>query len=852
MPSFTFVSSLDSDLPDFGRYQVVERLGAGGMGEVFLAIDRRLDRQVAVKRLRSNVLGEDSLRRLAREAQMVAQLNHPCVVQLYDSLNHAGDELLVMEYVPGTDLRTMLRDGSLSPVRLAAIGRDVAYGLAAAHERGILHRDLKVENILVTPTGRAKIADFGVAKSLEADEALTATGATPGTLRALSPEQVRGEALDERSDLFSLGVLLYEAATCRTPFSGSTPYVVLESIVRRPHYSVRELAPELPESLSRLIDSLLEKDPADRPLSARDVASDLEMLAGPPTESGSWAAEMTTASAARPIAAMRRDLESDARRTTWRRLGFGLSALAAVIAIAFFVLRSLAPDPIYLAVFDLETAGATDLEVPIDAAVRFGMLRALTSLEAVSVLEGEELGDEPGLDAGEAARAAAADELLVGRLDCESEVCRASLRRRRVADGALIATAAFDIPIDDPALVSRAALEQTRGLFSERRSRASDSRFEVDTADYAEFLQLRRSFLLGDGLRYEEILERLEVLRTRAPKFLAVDLLLAEVARARFHETRQPDYLERAQRASRRALDKEPREPQALETGFYIALGAGQLEEADALLDRLAALTPGDAEVLAQRAHLLEARGQLEEAVATLEKAVERHPSWRMWLRLAQIQYRTGDFASAKASLESSLKRSPENLGALSLLAQLSLVDGDARAAADLYRRLSERSGDLQERVNLGVALTLLGDYEEAVQILRAVADQRPDNPIYLYNLADALLLAGRSADAEALYEQVVEAVARDPAAGWQLRSAHAQALAHLGRSREAVAAIQELLPKHRQLAYEASVVYTLAGDIASASVHAERALEQGVHRQWFGFPWFEPLRAAAPELQES
>jgi len=269
-----------TDLPAMiGPYQVLKPLGAGGMGEVFLAYDERLDRKVAIKRIRSGTgVTPERRERFRREARMAAKLNHPAIVQIYDVLTEGDESYIVMEHVEGTNLRRLLDDGPLPVAEVVALARDVAGGLAEAHRQGIVHRDLKSENVLVTPEGRAKIADFGIAKRVLAGtdgDSLTADGRVLGTFRTMSPEQARGEAVDFRSDLFSLGVLLYEAMTGQSPFAAENELAMLSRIVRDRQTPVRKVRPEIPEELSVLVDHLLEKDPLRRPRSAREVAQAL-------------------------------------------------------------------------------------------------------------------------------------------------------------------------------------------------------------------------------------------------------------------------------------------------------------------------------------------------------------------------------------------------------------------------------------------------------------------------------------------------------------------------------------------------------------------------------------------------
>src|SRR3954453_1923203 len=215
----------ESSLGRIGPYQILKRIGAGGMGEVFLAYDSRLDRMVAIKRIRAGRGTPVTRERFRREARLAARLSHSAIVQVYDILEEEGNEYIVMEYVEGTTLRDQLGEGPLD-VRVAVeLARELAAGLDMAHRQGIIHRDLKTENVLVSSEGGPKILDFGIAKRfLDSQEegSLTADHAVLGTCRVMSPEQARGEPLAPSADLFALGVLLYEVLTGLSPFEAES------------------------------------------------------------------------------------------------------------------------------------------------------------------------------------------------------------------------------------------------------------------------------------------------------------------------------------------------------------------------------------------------------------------------------------------------------------------------------------------------------------------------------------------------------------------------------------------------------------------------------------------------------
>ena len=267
-----------------GPYRVYERLGVGGMGEVYKAYDDRLDRWVAIKRIRPDREdSEDNRERFKREARATARLNHPSIVHLYGIFQEDESDCIVMEYVEGKSLDTILSEHPLDPLRVASLGHEIASGLAEAHSSGILHRDLKAENIIITSRGRAKILDFGLAKPIlrdELDPVLTGKGQLVGTSRAMSPEYVSGEPVDHRSDLFSLGVLLYECLTGHSPFKAHNTLATLKQVMLHKQPSIVELDAKVPRELSDLIDRLLAKDPNDRPQSAHEVALEFGRLTG--------------------------------------------------------------------------------------------------------------------------------------------------------------------------------------------------------------------------------------------------------------------------------------------------------------------------------------------------------------------------------------------------------------------------------------------------------------------------------------------------------------------------------------------------------------------------------------------
>jgi non-specific serine/threonine protein kinase len=269
------------------HYRIVANLGKGGMGVVYKAKDTRLDREVALKFLPDGMAqDQQALERFRREAKAASALSHPNICTVYDIGEESGKAFIVMEYLDGTVLKDLISGHPMELDRLLEISCEIADALAAAHVKNIIHRDIKPANIFMSESGRTKVLDFGLAKIVvpakEESEFTTLTVTQPGiamgTLPYMSPEQLHGRLVDHRTDIYSLGVMLYEMATGRGPFVGSTTAELISSILRDTPKPITGLRAELPMGLQRIIERCLAKEPAERYASARELRGALEFL----------------------------------------------------------------------------------------------------------------------------------------------------------------------------------------------------------------------------------------------------------------------------------------------------------------------------------------------------------------------------------------------------------------------------------------------------------------------------------------------------------------------------------------------------------------------------------------------
>jgi eukaryotic-like serine/threonine-protein kinase len=272
-----------------GRYEATHLVARGGMAQVYRAMDLQLDRPVALKVLFPELsVDRTFVERFRREAQAAANLSHPNIVPVFDWGEDDGSYFIVMEYIDGRPLSAVLRDPApMPPNQIATIGAGVAAALAFAHRHGVVHRDVKPGNVLITPDGDVKVTDFGIARAVNTEESLTQTGAVMGTAAYFSPEQAEGKGVDSRSDIYSLGVVLYEMAVGKPPFTGDSPVAVASKHVRDTPVLPREANPRVPVALEAVIMKAMAKLPDDRYRSAEELRADLLRFAdGRPVEAG--------------------------------------------------------------------------------------------------------------------------------------------------------------------------------------------------------------------------------------------------------------------------------------------------------------------------------------------------------------------------------------------------------------------------------------------------------------------------------------------------------------------------------------------------------------------------------------
>ncbi len=695
-----------------GRFRIEAILGVGGMGVVYRATDLALQVPVALKLLRPELATRaDAFDRFRQELLMARQVSSPRVVRIHDLAQHEGQWLISMDYVDGEGLdRRLDRDGPMEPAEAARIGRQIAEGLAAAHASGVIHRDLKPANVLIDRNGDAYISDFGVARSL-ASGGLTQTGAVVGTPDYLSPEQARGDAIDGRSDLYALGLLLYEMLTGTMPFSGGTISEILAQRMLRSPPPVSTLRPQTPPWLTRLVDRLLRTQPAHRLQSADAVIRAID----------------------------RREVPRDFRPTRGAWIGLATAALMALATVGAWQWQRNTTVPAGVAtVAPLHRLLVLPIEAPTG---HISDARAA----ALGALLRDGLANVPGLAVVDEART----QQALRQLDPTGTAKADSMALRHVIG----ADRALQVRLAPAATGWQATAELQTGGGEPRRLQADAGdplgAFKALVAQPAfaravgaprvtVSLPISAAALdaYGNGLRALQgdtparAVQLLRAATNAAPGFTPAWLALADAAQAIGDQDVAYEALEHAQRATPAS---EPTRQRRIKAELALLDGDGPT----AAGEWRAVLTTTPDDTLAE-------------------------------LNLARALGSGGDFAGAISRLQSLTARDPNDPRAWFELGKFSILQGQAQRAVDdhlvralvLYKRSSNRYGEAETVNALGIGYSRLGQsddaeeqYRKAVELRRAVGNRR-GLATSLRNLGSVLSLRGNFDEAASYLEQ--------------------------------------------------------------------------------------------------
>ncbi len=797
------------DDPLLGRtvnqYRVEERLGGGGMGVVYRARDLRLDRDVALKFLPAHLHADPDARdRLVGEAKAVSALDHQNVATVYE-IGEADDGrlFLAMACYRGETLKKKAARGPLPVGEAVEYVRQAACGLGRAHRAGIVHRDVKPANLIVTDEGEVKVLDFGIATS--SSEA----GGSSGSAPYMSPEQARGEPTDARTDVWGLGVTLYELLAGGRPFGGAFTTATLYAVLHTEPRPLGDVRDDLPPGLADVVARCLAKSPADR---FQDVDALREALR-PFGPEGRPAAGV-------PLGRLRVRLR---RLPPAGRAGLAVAAVLVVGALAWAALRPSGPDAQHLAVLPFRTPGG-DAETEVLAA---GLLETVTSrlsqLEqfdgSMWVVPASEVGS--GMSPSDARDQLGATLAVDGTVQVEDGRVRLLLNlidtetRRVIASSQVDADSGSALAIQDRAVLQLAQLLQVQILPRVREALTAGGTDD----DVANDLYLRGRGALREEQSVDDVERAAGLLRQaveRDPSFALAHAALGEALWRAYVYTSDPAQADEAVAHSERALRLEPESAPVHVSLAVIHAGRGDYGRALDALDQALAIDPGSAEAVRRRAIVLRDQGQFEEAEAAYRRTIAMRPGdWRSYNSLGIFYYLTGRVDEAVAAYGQALDLVPSNLKVLGNLGAAYWEDGRVDEAVDVFERILRLDRDnAAAGSNLATALFYQGKYARAAELYAREQARRPDSYQAWLDLGAAQWWApGQRDDARRSYRRALDSARRQLA---------------VARSEEVIGALADA---HAKLGARDSAAFYLAelvGPLGPEEVDAEGAFGVG------------------------
>jgi serine/threonine protein kinase/tetratricopeptide (TPR) repeat protein len=838
----TVDSSVLAPGSDFGpRYRIESLLGQGGMGRVYKAYDKEIERTVAIKVVREGFVGDaDALKRFKQELHLASKISHKHILRIHD-LGTVGDtKFISMAYVEGPDLYHILKDNPNLPLdRTLNYARQLAEALAAAHAEGVVHRDLKPQNILVDKDDQIYISDFGLAKSFEQSAVgMTKTGAFVGTPRYMSPEQVEGKPADQRSDLYAYGLILYEMLTGDVPFTGdSTLKVMYQRIQERPK-NPKQLKPEIPAWVARIVMRCLERDPADRYQNAYEILADLQ------------------GSSSR-ISSGSRSVQIQLPEFTERRWVWVVAGVVLLLAIAFAI------PPVRHLIFHANGKGASSasgipslesgrkvavlpLQVLGDPSqlgyLAQGIEEALSAklfqLKEVHVASGEAVAKvDPKQPLEKLARQLGVNLLVQGTIQGQGDKVRVVLNLQDMAEGKRRWSQEFDgvtgdlFTLEDQMyaqLVSALTINPTNEELAKSGARPTDN-----VAAYDLYLRGRNSMRQNDVQSVQAALDNFDQALKADPRFALAYTGVAQASLRMYGIKKDAFWTQKALAAAQQAAQLDDKLPEVHATLGSVYRATGKYSEAIAELNRAQALAPNSDEVYRRLGSVYLSTGNAPRAVEAYQKAIELNPYY--WINqnsLGNAYFEAGDYKKALQAFQQVTVLEPDVNNGFENAGSVLVQEGRYSEAIPYLQKALQIEGDFASYTNIGIAYTLTKQYSEACQALEKAVALNPNDTVTAVSLGDAYRGSGQADKARAAYEKAISVGFKELQTNPQDATVMAEialAYAKLGNAQEADTFVQRARSQRKNdvnILYAEAVVSALAGKSSRAFELLQEALQ--------------------------
>jgi len=728
---------------EFGpRYRIDALLGQGGMGRVYKAYDKELDRTVAIKVVRPGVAGEaEALSRFKQELVLASKISHKNILRIHDMGEVGGMKFITMAYVEGQDLQHLIRDNPKMPLeRVLKFAQQLAGALAAAHAEDVVHRDLKPQNILVDANDQVYIADFGLAKSYaEGAVGMTQTGAFLGTPRYMSPEQVEGKPTDGRSDLYSYGLILYEMVTGDVPFTGESTIKVMYQRIQEQPKSARAVNPNVPVWLDRVIMRCLEKDPANRYQNAHDILTDLQ---GAKSTAGISVGGVPRSSVSRGGASIQIQIpEFASRRWLWV-----VSGVVALVILAFAISpvrrmilggkaketsnvsevprlssfgksgKSIVPgvpplsDGRFVAVLPLQILGDSSQLGYVAQGIEDALSTKLFQLKNVRVASNKVAAQtDPTQPLPKIARTLGANLLVQGVLQAAGDKIRITMNLEDVADGQRLWTGEFDGIVADlftledqiyNQLVSALDLNPTNDELAATAARPTDN-----IAAYDLYLRGRNALRGHDAKSTQSALDYFNQALKADPKFALAYTGVADASLRMNSIKKDSSWTQKAFAAAQQAQALNDSQPEVHTMLGTVYRATGKYAEAIAELTRAVSLAPNSDEAYRQLGNTYVTIGNGQAAIDALQKAIQLNPYYYVDQNaLGSAYFQMGDYAKALTAFQRVVELQPDIGEGYENVGNVYLKQGKYQESIPYFEKALQIAPDSLGYSNLGTS----------------------------------------------------------------------------------------------------------------------------------------------------
>ena len=829
-----------------GRFAIVKLLGAGGMGQVYQAQDTKLKRIVAIKRMAPKLQQDErDHRRFLREAQQASALNHPNVAAIYDVIEENGEVLLVMEYVEGTPLRAVLQGKkSLSTDEFFNIGVQGLEGLNAAHEKGILHGDIKPENIMVTPEGRIKILDFGVARRFslgEPDDATltvaTLSGAVNGTPAYMAPEVLMQKPYDGRADLFSLGLVYYEMLGGAQPFETDSIAGTMASVLHTDPPPIEQINPKIPAPVSAVVQTMLAKDPAQRYSTARDVLVDLRRV-----QQGED-----------PVFARRATLGG--RKLNWK-IAAGLVAVALLVVIGFLArvfLRGRAGG--VTSALEPTEKSATLVVLSPDAiagdakltAFGNGLVETLTAKlmqfsenHPLQVVSAAEMRQKSVSTIDQARQEFGANTALHLALQQSGDLVRVSYSLADGKSGKVLKAETINAPVTDPfSIEDQIAKGVASALGLELRAdEKRELAFHGTTIPEAYNYYTQARGYLEDASKAESVDSAVILLQQALkadPNYGRAEADLGSAYWQKYESSKNKSFIVKSREACKKAVDLGNSGAAGHVCLGVIASGTGKYEEAVDQFQRAAQLEPTNEDALIGLGGAYESLGKPNDAENTYKKIVQLRPSyWRGYNLLGAFYLRQAQYEDAVKMFQKVIERTPESFRGYANMGAAYLYEAKYDAAIKPLEQSLGIHATADTYSNLGTAYYFQHRYGEAASTYEKALKFNGEDYINWGNLGEACFLNNQRDKSLQAFKRAIELGKRalavnpnDPELLKNLANYHAMT----GDRANAVRYLDQELAESKfdkQALFDAAVLYDNLGDTGPALEWLAKAVKAG------------------------